>query len=333
MVKSTAFRRAVGHVQAEFAMSERGACRALGFSRSSHRYAARRADPKELLDRLRELAARRPRFGYRRLHVLLRREGMMVNHKRVERLYRAEGLAVRRKKRRRVAAFPRQPLPAPSRINERWSMDFVRDALVNGRPFRTLNIVDDLSRECPAIEVDTSLPGERVVRVLDGVVAERGKPDGIVMDNGPEFVGKALDAWAYRMGIRLHFIRPGKPVENAFIESFNGKFRDECLNENWFTDLRDAREKIERWRIDYNQHRPHSSLGNRSPQEFVATLKGGIPGRPDSRSLNLGHPERSFRPMDPAGAVENANSAFSTSSLDGADSAPPTGSTGPAARC
>jgi putative transposase len=167
----------------------------------------------------------------------------MVNHKRIERLYRAEGLAVRRKRRRRVAAFPRQPLPAPSRINERWSMDFVRDALVNGRPFRSLNIVDDLSRECPAIEVDTSLPGKRVVKVLNRVVSERGKPDAIVMDNGPEFTGKELDAWAYQMGIKLYFIRPGKPVENAFIESFNGKFRDECLNENWFTDMRDARRR------------------------------------------------------------------------------------------
>lgn len=321
MVKPTAFRRAVGHVQAEFAMSERGACRAMGFGRSSHRYHPRRVDPKELLERLRELAARRPRFGYRRLHELLRREGVMVNHKRIERLYRAEGLAVRRKRRRRVAAFPRQPLPAPSRINERWSMDFVRDALVDGRPFRSLNIVDDLSRECPAIEVDTSLPGKRVVKVLDRVVSDRGKPDAIVMDNGPEFTGKELDAWAYRNGIKLYFIRPGKPVENAFIESFNGKFRDECLNENWFTDLRDAREKIERWRIDYNNHRPHSSLGNRTPAEYVALVnqgawKGGSTASPAPRSFNLAHPMRSFQPVDPAGAVENANSA------------PPTGSTG-----
>jgi putative transposase len=297
MVKPTAFRRAVGHVQAEFEMSERGACHAMGFARSTHRYRARRTDPPQLLNRLRELASRRPRFGYRRLHELLRREGFQVNHKRVERLYRAEGLAVRKKKRRKVAAFPRQPLPQPTRLNERWSMDFVSDALVDGRPFRTLNIVDDLSRECRAIEVDTSLPGIRVVRVLDRLVADHGKPDGIVMDNGPEFAGKALDAWAYRMGVKLHFIRPGKPIENAFIESFNGKFRDECLNENWFVDLLDAKSKIESWRIDYNRHRPHSSLGNRTPEEFALSLasslnEGGIPTCPSSRSLNLAHSKR-----------------------------------------
>ena len=152
-------------------------------------------------------------------------------------------------------------------------MDFVADALATGRKFRTLNIVDDFTRECPAIEVDTSLPGLRVTRLLDGLAQTRGLPEIIVMDNGPEFAGKALDAWAYQHGVQLHFIRPGKPVENAYIESFNGKFRDECLNENWFIDLGDARIKIESWRIDYNQSRPHSSLGNLTPEEFAKAEK------------------------------------------------------------
>lgn len=179
-----------------------------------------------------ELAAERPRFGYRRLHILLRREGIEVNHKKVQRLYREESLSIRRKKRKRVAQVPREPKPVPVRINERWSMDFTQDTLVSGRCFRTLNIVDDLSREALAIEVDRSIPGAYVGRVLDRLVAERKAPDLIVVDNGPEFTSRALDAWAYENGVRLHFIQPGKPVQNCFVESFNGKFRDECLNEN-----------------------------------------------------------------------------------------------------
>lgn len=274
MVKPTAFRRAVGMLQADFAMSQRHACAALGFARSSCQYRTSRPAPVELLERLRALAARRPRFGYRRLHVLLRREGFLVNHKRVYRLYRAESLAVRRKHRRRITAGLRTVLPPVTRINQRWSMDFVADALATGRRFRTLNIVDDFTRECPAIEVDTSLPGLRVTRLLDRLAATHGMPELIVVDNGPEFAGKALDVWAYRHGVHLHFIRPGKPVENAYIESFNGKFRDECLNENWFVDLEDAKNKIETWRLDYNRVRPHSRLGDLTPEEFKNKTQG-----------------------------------------------------------
>jgi putative transposase len=272
MVKPAAYRQAVGFLRSEFEYSERRACKLLGHARSSNRYLPRRPVVQGLLDELRKHAVERPRFGYRRLHLLLQRRGWRVNHKRVYRLYRAEGLAVRRKKRKRIAAGLRVVLPAPTRRNERWSMDFVHDTLASGRKFRTLNIVDDLTREALAIEVDTSLGGHRVVRVLERLVAVRGLPLVIVSDNGPEFTGRALDGWAYKAGVKLHFIRPGKPTENAYAESFNGKFRDECLNEHWFLDLDDARTKIEAWRVDYNEVRPHSSLANATPKEYSSTL-------------------------------------------------------------
>ena len=259
----------MGDVQEELAMSERRACRAIGFARSSCRHRAKARKEDGVVDRLRVLAQERPRYGYRRLHVLLGREGIVVNHKRLWRLYRQEGLAVRRKRRKRAALGRRVMLAPAEKVNKRWSMDFVGDSLADGRTFRTLNIVDDFSRESPAIIVDQSIPGERVVRELEEVVAQRGVPEMIVTDNGPEFAGKALDAWAYRRGVKLHFIRPGKPVENAYVESFNGKFRDECLNENWFTSLAHARDVIERWRQDYNEVRPHSSLGNDTPAGFA----------------------------------------------------------------
>jgi putative transposase len=223
-----------------------------------------------LRQRLRELAAERRRYGYRRLRVLLRREGRVVNHKRVYRLYREEGLSVRRRKRKRIGAMERQPLTLPTSCNQRWSMDFVSDGLGDGRKFRSLNIVDDYSRECVAAEVDTSIPGGRVVRVLEGLRERRGLPQVLVTDNGPEFAGQALDVWAYQHGVKLHFIEPGKPMQNAFVESFNGKLRDECLNEHWFGTLGEARQAIEAWRRDYNEVRPHSALGNRTPQEFSA---------------------------------------------------------------
>ena len=251
-------------------LSERRACQLLGMTRSSYRYTVRRQQPAGLRERLRELAQERHRFGYRRLTVLLRREGWAVNHKRVYRLYRQEGLAVRRRKRQRMGAVRRQPLAIPTRPNQRWSMDFITDALSVGRKFRTLNIVDDFNRECLAAEVDTSLTGARVVRVLERLRERRGLPQILVMDNGPEFAGQAVDVWAYEQGVKLHFIEPGKPVQNAFIESFNGKMRDECLNEHWFISLAEARETIEAWRRDYNEVRPHTSLGNRTPQEFTA---------------------------------------------------------------
>jgi len=200
---------------------------------------------------------------------LLNREGLVVNHKRTERIYKQEGLSLRRQKRKKVASGLRVELPRPERVNQRWSMDFVSDSLNDGRRFRALTVVDDYSRECPVIEVDTSLGGRRVAETLSRLAEVRGLPEVITVDNGPEFAGKALDEWAYRRGVKLNFITPGKPVENAYIESFNGRLRDECLNGNWFPTLKDARQIIEAWRIDYNEVRPHSSLGNLTPSEFV----------------------------------------------------------------
>lgn len=220
---------------------------------------------------MRALAEERRRFGYKRLYVMLRREGFMINRKRVYRIYREERLSLRIRKRKRIASLVRVPLPTPTKPNIRWSMDFVSDQLGStGRRIRCLNIVDDFSRECLAIEVDTSLPGERVARVLDRLAFTRGRPQAIVVDNGPEFTGKAVDAWAFTNGVKLDYIRPGKPVENAYIESFNGKFRDECLNDHWFQTMREAQVRIEAWREDYNSRRPHSSLGDLTPEEFAA---------------------------------------------------------------
>ena len=263
-------------------LSERRACELVGMKRSSYRYALRREEPAGLRGRLQALAQERRRFGYRRLTVLLRREGWPVNHKRVYRLYREAGLGVRRRKRKRIGALERQPLTLPTRRNERWSMDFVFDALTDGRRFRSLNIVDDFNRECLAAEVDTSIPGARVVRVLERLRDLRGVPEVLVADNGPEFAGQALDVWAYEQAVKLHFIEPGKPVQNAFIESFNGRMRDECLNEHWFLSLGEARETIEAWRKDYNEVRPHTSLGNRTPQEF-AGAGAALPPEPPRR--------------------------------------------------
>ena len=268
MVTPTARRLAVGFLRADFSVSQRRACAALAVARSSCRYVSRRLDD-PLRTSLRTVAASRPRFGYRRLHVLLQREGWVVNHKRVYRLYREERLALRRRRRRKLVAGCRVMLPVPTQPHERWSMDFMGDTLANGRTFRTLNIVDDGSRECVAIEVDLGLSGQRVTRVLDRVAQRRPLPRRITVDNGPEFTSRALDAWAYTRHVELDFIRPGKPVDNAFIESFNGKFRDECLNEHWFQDLDEARSKIETWRCDYNEVRPHSALGNCTPIEYA----------------------------------------------------------------
>lgn len=237
------------------------------------RYIRRRNDH-ALRDRLLELAAERPRFGYRRLHALLYREDR-VNHKRVYRIYRSEGLSVRRKKRKRVAQANRQPRQVPEKANEQWSMDFMSDSLSCGRQIRMLNVVDDATRECLAIEVDTSLGGWRVTRVLDEIAKRRPLPKRIVVDNGTEFTSKALDQWAYRHSVELRFIRPGRPIENCFVESFNGKFRDECLNTHWFNSLAEARRIIAAWRLDYNHVRPHSSLNNATPAEFAAALQAG----------------------------------------------------------
>jgi putative transposase len=263
----------VSYVQVEYEISERHACRLVGLGRSTCRYRIRKAERDVALRvRLKELAAKRMRFGYRRLTAMLVREGVTANHKRVYRLYREEGLAMRMRSRRRIRWRGPVTNPAASRPNERWSMDFVSDCVSTGKVIRMLTVVDDYTRECPAIEVDTSLGGLRVRRVLDRIASERGLPEAIVLDNGPEFRGRALAAWSEERGVRLEFIQPGKPAQNAYAESFNGRLRDECLNANWFTSLSDARRKIESWRQDYNQQRPHSSLNYQPPVEFARTV-------------------------------------------------------------
>lgn len=262
--------------------SERRGCALVGLSRSVARYCARRDDQEALRGQLRELAAKKPRYGYRRLAVLLRRAGAKVNDKRVYRLYRLEGLAVRRKKRKRIAATSRPNVTVVSGVNERWNMDFTEDSLAWGRKFRTLNLHDEWSREALAIVVDTSLPASRVVRALDEMACVRGLPRELTVDNGPEYTSKVLDQWAYSNGVELHFSRPGKPTDNAFIESFNGKFRDECLNQHWFKSLAEAQEIIEAWRREYNEERPHSSLGYLTPTEFVALQAPPAPYAPQT---------------------------------------------------
>jgi putative transposase len=253
-------------------LSQRRACELVGLDRSTLRYRYRRPEDTAIRERLRELAAQRRRFGYRRLGWMLAREGHRLNHKKLYRLYREERLMVRRRRGRKRALGTRAPLALPSRINQRWSLDFVSDTLSDGRRFRILCIVDDYSRECLAAVVDTSLGGVRVVRELERLVEERAMPDMVVSDNGTELTSGAVLRWATRR-IAWHYIEPGKPVQNAFIESFNSKLRDECLNEYVFTSLAEARAIIEAWRQDYNHLRPHSSLGALTPVEF-ATLNG-----------------------------------------------------------
>lgn len=218
------------------------------------------------------------------MHTLVDREGLRVNHKRVYGVYRDAGLQVRRRRRKRLTRGQRVPLATPSRRGERWSMDFMVDTLADGRGFRTLNIADDFTRECLAIEVDRSLPGLRVVRILERLLVTTGLPETIVVDNGPEFSGRTLATWAYAHGVQLRFIRPGKPIENAFVESFNGKFRDECLNEHWFASVAEAQTLIEAWRVDYNTVRPHSALRGATPEQFANSLCGRSPAQTPTRA-------------------------------------------------
>ena len=255
----------------KFEVSERHACRVVGLSRSTHRYRSQRTEPQGLRTQLREHAARRRRWGYKRLTVLLRRDGFEVNHKRVYRLCRDEKLLVHmRRRRRRCASLARVVLTKAQRPNQHWAMDFMSDTLASGRRFRVFTLMDHFTREGIAVELAHSLPARKVVEVLDRVCAERGYPELIVIDNGPEFISKALDAWAFTHGVQLHFIRPGKPVDNAYCESFNARFRDEFLNENWFVGIEEAATDAEAWRIDFNEVRPHTSLRYRTPNEFAA---------------------------------------------------------------
>jgi len=252
----------------KFQVSERHACELNVMDRSSYRYEPQADRDAELREKLIGLARQKPRYGYRRLGVLLAREGFRVNHKRLWRVYQEAGLGVRRRERKRWERG-KAGMPLLSRPNQEWSIDFVSDALANGRAIRALTVIDGFTKESPVIEVDSSLSAPRITRVLDQVIEQRGRPDGIRIDNGPEFTSRCFLAWAEQRGITLVFIQPGKPVQNSFIESFNGRFRDECLNANWFENLADARRKIEAWRQEYNQHRPHSALAYRTPEEFA----------------------------------------------------------------
>ena len=249
-------------------MSERKACVLVGLSRTAYRYRAREPDDERLTERLRQLATQFPRYGYLLLHALLKAEGLVVNKKRTYRIYTAEKLQVRTKKRKKLQR-PRQSMLVPGSVNQRWSMDFVSDQLSNGRRFRVLNIVDDYSRELVGQLVSVSITGAQVSRFLDQLAEQRSLPHTIICDNGTEFTSKAMFFWSKECRVKLGFIQPGKPTQNAFVESFNGKFRNECLNQHWFRTLVEAEHEIKQWREHYNTERPHSSLGYMSPVEFA----------------------------------------------------------------
>ncbi|MBO6776441.1 MAG: IS3 family transposase [Marinibacterium sp.] len=265
-------REAVAHLQTCHGMSERRACRVIDADRKSVRYRSARDDDAGLREKLRELANQRRRFGYRRLHILLRREGIMINRKKTQRLYKEEGLAVRRRRSRRRAVGTRAPAPVLALPNQRWSLDFVHDQMASGRRFRVLNVVDDVTRECLAAVPDTSISGRRVVRELTELIAQRGKPGMIVSDNGTELTSNAVLAWCGDLGVEWHYIAPGRPMQNGYVESFNGRMRDELLNETLFMSLTHARVEIAAWVDDYNRERPHSSLGYATPAAFAAEL-------------------------------------------------------------
>ena len=264
-------RKAVGFLVSELGLSERRSCRIVGLTRSVQQYRPEPRDDEAVIDRMQTLAAENRRYGYLRLHTMLRREGLVTNRKRTWRLYVEQGLQVRTKKRRKLPRRDRVPVQVPERPMQRWSMDFVGDQLADYRRFRVLNIVDDHSRLCPGQIVDVSISGARIARFLDDLALRLGLPEEIVLDNGPEGTSRAMFDWSERTGVRLRFIEPGKPVQNAFVESFNGKFRDECLNLYWFHSLRHAREEIARWRAHYNTERPDSALGYLSPKEYLMT--------------------------------------------------------------
>ena len=264
----TQTRPLVEFLRVGFKVSTRRACRVVGLSRSTNDYISQAKEQSALRIRIRDLAQARVRYGYRRLHVLLLREGWRVNHKRVYSLYREEGLSLRLKSKKKRVSRARVESQVPQSPNEVWSMDFVSDNPGNGQAIRALTLVDNFSRVSPAIEVDYSLTGRRVVAVLERVSTRYDKRQVIKCDNGPEFISKAVDGWAYRRGVKLDFSRPGKPTDNAYIESFNGRLRQECLDQHWLETLEEARNKIEQWRVEYNETRPHSALGNETPEAF-----------------------------------------------------------------
>jgi len=279
MVTPGAKREAVAHVREHHGLSERRACSLVGVSRRVIRYQPTRGDDAPLRARLRELAAERRRFGYRRLGYLLAREGMTPNHKKLRRIYREENLRVRRRGGRKRALGTRAPMLLPDGPNQRWSLDFVSDTLTCGRRFRILCVVDDYTRECLALVADTSLSGARVARELTRLIGLRGKPHTVVSDNGTELTSSAILRWSQERRVEWHYIAPGKPMQNGFVESFNGRLRDECLNETLFTSLAHARFVLDAWRHDYNHVRPHSKLGGRTPAEIAGQrVRGHAPG-------------------------------------------------------
>ena len=272
MVTPDARRDAVTHACKEHGVSQRRACQTLTIDRSSVRYRSLRPDDCDLREAMRRIASERRRFGYRRIHVMLAREGIAMNQKKLRRLYREEKLQVRRRGGRKRAIGTRRPMIVPDRANVRWSLDFVSDAFTGGRRFRVLAIVDDFTRECLALVADTSLSGTRVARELDAIIAVRGRPDTIISDNGTELTSMVILKWCEETRVEWHYIAPGKPMQNGFVESFNGRLRDECLNETLFSTLIEARAAIQLWKEDYNQRRPHSALGNLTPAEFASKM-------------------------------------------------------------
>ena len=274
MVTPAAHREAAAYLQSVHEMSERRACRVIGIDRTSVRYQATRADDGDLHERIKTLASERRRFGYRRLHILLRREGHVVNKKRVQRIYHEERLTVRRRGGRKRAMGTRRPIETPLLPNQRWSLDFVSDQMTDGRRFRILTVIDNCTRECLALVADTSLSGGRVARELDDIIRQRGRPDMIVSDNGTEYTSNAILGWADQTGVGWHYIAPGKPQQNGYNESFNGRLRDELLNETLFRSLPHARAVLETWRRDYNEARPHSRLGWMTPGDYARALSG-----------------------------------------------------------
>jgi putative transposase len=301
MVTPAARREAVAHMRSVFEASERRACAVLGVDRTSIRYRGNRPDDAAVRARMRELAAIRRRFGYRRLFVLMRREGLVMNHKKFRRLYREERLQVRRRGGRKRALGTRAPLAIPQGPNQRWSLDFLSDAFVEGRRFRILAVVDDFTRECLALIADTSLPGLRVVRELEIIMARRGRPAICVSDNGTELTGMAVLRWSQEIRLEWHYIAPGKPTQNAFIESFNARLRDELLNETLFTSLAQVRAALNAWKDDYNNARPHSALGNLTPTEY-SDRSALEPQRSGALRYTGGSAPRPVAPPSPMGS-------------------------------
>jgi putative transposase len=308
-------RQDVSFVQQEMGLSERRACRLVELDRSSYRYEAVPDADAELRRKLVELARQKPRYGYRRLHVILVRRGLLVNVKRVYRLYREEGLMVRRQRRKRlVRSVPAEPRLL--RANQEWAVDFIVDGLASGRMVRILSVVDVYTRECLALEADTCLGSGRVIRVLERLMMERGVPENVRSDNGPEFTSRKIIGWAEDKKLTLVHIQPGRPMQNGHVESFHGRLRDECLNAHWFRTLNHVRITLAHWRQEYNCERPHSGLDYRTPDEFRRTLDGGKDGGIAASENALRLP-LSHRPDDDCETISQLNLTGESSVMNG----------------